>query len=196
MSEDIGTNVSWTDTLEDYFRITGEKSHSMSVMHKQCEALYSNRKTFIDLPVIIGSAIIAFLNAGSTSLFQEKQQIASITLGTASLCMSILNSVGTYFSWAKRAESHRISALQYAQLYRFLKIELSLPREERMSPHDLLKYTQNSYDRLQEIQPLLNRSIIDQFKKKFNTKQYEDIAKPEETNGLERITVYGGKVHL
>jgi hypothetical protein len=149
--------------------------------------MYSNRRTWIDLPVIVGSGVIAFLNAGSQSLFEDAR-VSSVALGVGSLAVGILNTMGTYFGWAKRAEGHRISAIHYSKLYRFITVELSLPREERMNPHDFLKYVKDQYDRLQEISPIIPQKVIHEFQKKF--KHETEISKPEEANGLEKITVY------
>jgi hypothetical protein len=102
--------------------------------------------------------------------------------------VGILNTMGTYFGWSKRSEGHRISAIHYAKLYRFISVEMALPRDERMSPHDLLKYVKDQYDRLAEISPLVPTTIISRFQRRF--KKYTDISKPEEANGLEKITVY------
>ena len=179
--------VSWTDRLEEYFASSAEKAHCLTVLHKQAEALYSGRKTFIELPVIVGSAVIGFLNAGSTSMFEDAK-IASIALGVGSLVVSVLQTINTYFSWAKRAEGHRIASIQYSRLFRFLSIEMSLPRNERLMPSDLLKQTKDTYDRLQEISPLLPAGILREFKRKYDKET--DISKPEETNGLEKVIVY------
>lgn len=184
---DLATNIHWTEKLEDYFASTGEKAHCLAWVHKRSEALYSVRKTFIDLPVIVGSGLIAFLNAGSSSLFNDAR-LSSIALGVGSLVLGIMNTMGTYFGWAKRAEGHRISAIHYAKLYRFIAVEMSLPREERTSPHDLLKFVKDQYDRLAEISPLVPSTVIQEFTRKFH--KIKDISKPEETNGLEKITVY------
>lgn len=185
MSE-IG-DVSWNDRLEQYFASSGEKAHCLSMLHKHAEALYSRRRNFIDLPVIIGSGVIGFLNAGSSTMFEDPK-ISSVALGVGSLVVGILQTINTYFNWAKRAEGHRISAIQYSKLYRFLSIEMSLPRDERMSPADLLKQTKDTYDRLQEISPMLPPEVIHDFKKKFGKET--EISKPEEANGLEKIEVY------
>ena len=185
MSE-IG-DVSWNDRLEQYFASSGEKAHCLSMLHKQSEALYSRRRNFIDLPVIIGSGVIGFLNAGSSTMFEDAK-ISSVALGVGSLVVGILQTINTYFNWAKRAEGHRISAIQYSKLYRFLCVEMSLPREERLSPSSLLKQVRDTYDRLQEISPMLPPEIIHDFKKKFA--KTTDISKPEETNGLEKIEIY------
>ena len=187
MSETIAENITWNAQLERYFADTGEKAHCLSWCHKQAEALYSIRRTWIDLPVIVISGVTGFLSAGSTSLF-DNPQMSSIALGVASLFVSILNTAGSYFGWSKRAEGHRISAIHYSKLYRFLSIEMALPREERMTPVDLLKLTRDTYDRLQEISPMIPPEVLREFKNKFEKEK--DIAKPEEANGLEHIVIY------
>jgi hypothetical protein len=182
-------NIHWTEMLEEYFASTGEKSHCLSWCHKRAEQIFSTRKTWIDLPVIIISGVTGFLSAGSPSLFTDAK-LASISLGVASLFVSVLNTAGSYYGWAKRAEGHRISAIHYARLYRAITVELALPREERMQPHDFLKYVKDQYDRLQEISPLLPTEVITEFQHKFANEK--DISKPEEANGLEKITVFRG----
>lgn len=180
-------SIHWTEMLEEYFASTGEKAHCLSWCHKKAEAMYSNRKTLIDLPVIVISGVTGFLSAGSTSMFSDPKS-SSIALGVASLFVSILNTAGSYYGWAKRSEGHRISAIHYARLYRFISVELSLPRDERMQPNDFLKYVKDQYDRLQEISPLLPPEVILEFQQKFANEK--EISKPEEANGLEKITVY------
>jgi hypothetical protein len=184
---DGGVSIHWTVKLEEYFASTGEKAHCLSWVHKQAEAMYSNRRTFIDLPVIVGSGVIAFLNAGSSSMFDDPR-VSSVALGVGSLLVGVLNTLGSYFGWAKRAEGHRISSIHYSKLYRFITVELSLPREERLKPHDFLKYVKDQYDRLQEISPIVPQVIIRDFQKKFAHET--EISKPEEANGLEKITIY------
>jgi len=190
MSETIAENITWNPSLEKYFADTGEKAHCLSWCHKRAEELYSFRKTWIDLPVIVISAVTGFLSAGSTSLFREPE-MSSVALGVASLFVSILNTAGSYFGWSKRAEGHRISSIHYSKLYRFLSIEMALPREERMTPTDLLKLTRDTYDRLQEISPLIPPEVLRMFKKRFEKEK--DISKPEEANGLEHIVIYEEK---
>ena len=192
-SSDKPKNIHWTEMLEEYFASTGEKAHCLSWCHKKSEAMYSNRKTLIDLPVIVISGVTGFLSAGSTTMFSNAAA-SSIALGVASLFVSVLNTAGSYYGWAKRSEGHRISAIHYARLYRFISVELALPRDERMQPNDFLKYVKDQYDRLQEISPLLPPEVIHEFQTKFADEK--DISKPEEANGLEKITVYRNDVNL
>jgi hypothetical protein len=187
-SQELSANIRWTSRLEEYFAQTGEKASCLAWVHKRAEDIYTGKKTYLDLPVIILSSVTGFASVGAPSLFSGNQSLASLLIGVASLTVSILNTVGSYFNWAKRAEGHRISAIHYARLYRFIMIEMALPRDERMSPHDLLKYVKDQYDRLAEISPMIPATVLADFKSKFS--KYTDISKPEEANGLTKINVY------
>jgi hypothetical protein len=188
MSEEIGSGIQWSEELETYFKATAEKAHGLAYLHKRSEMIFSAKRNWIDIPVIVGSGVIAFLNAGSGTMFAGNTMASSIALGIGSLLVGVVNTIGTYFGYAKRAEGHRISAIQYNRLYRFLSVELSLPRPERMVPHDLLKHTKDAIDRLDEVSPLLPPTVIQDFQTKFD--KITDIAKPEEANGLERVVIY------
>jgi hypothetical protein len=191
MSEEMAENISWTELLEAYFASTGEKAHCLSWIHTHAEGIYSFRRTWIDLPVIVGSGAIAFLNGASSTLWSDPK-MSSIALGIGSLVVGIWNSLGTYFGFAKRAEAHRIAAIHYAKLYRFLCVEMALPRSERMRPSDLLKFTKEQYDRLAETSPALPQGSIQAFRSRFSSEKYSEISKPEIANGLEKIEVFIG----
>lgn len=186
-STELG-EVTWNSRLEEYFVEQGEQAHGLSLLHKQAEALYAYRKTFIEIPVIVISSVTGFLSVGSTSMFVGEQMASSISLGVLSLMVSVFQTVGTYFGWARRAEGHRLSSIQYARLHRFLKIEMALPRDQRQTPGELLKYVRDAIDRLQEISPLVPASVIAAYKRKYDT--VTDISHPPETNGLEKIEVF------
>lgn len=191
-SEALDKNISWTKELEEYFSHTGEKASCLSYLHKKAEQKYSTTTMWIDLPVIILSVLNGAVSVGSQSLFGDSQY-ASVGVGAVALLTGILNALGSYFSWSRRSEAHKISAINYAKLYRFLSIEMSLPREERMTPADLLKYSKTEYDRLQEISPLIPPSIISEFRKRFS--ELKDVSFPEEANGLHPIYVFKDEDH-
>jgi hypothetical protein len=186
MSDAISTDVRWTSELERYFKTAGERNQCYGIMHGHAEKLYEQRKTHLELPIIVLSAVTGFLSVGSAQIF-DGWAYSPIVLGVASLFVSVLNTTGSYFGFAKRQEGHRIASIHYAKAYRFLLVEMSLPREERMTAHDLLKKVKDDYDRLAEVSPPLPSESI----AFFNTK-YEkySVAKPEEANGLTEIRVF------
>lgn len=183
----ISPSINWNTRLEQYFQETGEKAHCYTWLHKKSEEKYSTKMIYIDLPCIILGVLNGATSIGSQSLFGDSHY-ASVAIGMVALFTSILNTIGSYFAWGRRAEAHKIASVQYSKLYRFLSIELSLPRHERMTPSDLLKYTKEQYDRLAENSPLIPPTIIGEFRKRFS--KLENIAFPEETNGLHAIQIY------
>lgn len=184
--------VSWTPVLEKFFADSAEKADGLAWCHGESELIYNRLRTFIDLPVIIGSGAIAFLNAGSSSLFTDAK-MASIALGIGSLLVGTINTLGSYFAWARRAEGHRIAALSYAKQARFLRVEMGLPRLERMAPGDLLKMVKNEIDRLAETAPAVPPEVRQKFKARFKSAA---IAKPEITNGIDHVIVYTNQTEL
>lgn len=185
---DLSKSISWSLELENYFKEIGEKSYSYALLHKLSEKKYSRLKVYIELPVIVLTSISGTLSISSSSLFEGDEKNASIFIGFLSIFCGVLNTVNTYFSYSKRVEGHRISNIEYNKLYRFLEIELKLPRSERIKASDLLKFTRDSYERLNEISPLIDTDIIQSFKKKY--KDYDYVNKPPECNGLESIKIH------
>lgn len=183
---DLTRPITWNPTLERYFKEVGEKANCLSWCHKRAEELFSTKTIFIDLPCIIIGSINGFISVGAKQIFPG-DDMSSLYIGVVALFVSLLNTISSYFSWGRRAESHKMSSLNYAKLYRFLSVEMSLPRDERMAAPDLLKYTKTEYDRLSEISPLIPPSVIDTFKSRFKA---TTVALPEETNGLHAVEIY------
>lgn len=190
MTMDLGTAIQWSDQVELYLKDIGEKSHAYSYLHKASERLYDYKRMYIDLPSITLSTICGTLSIGNSSLFgQSNEQLAGVVIGCGSLLVGLLGTVNSYFGWGKRAENHRLTHLQYGKLFRFIQIELSLPREQRMGCPDLLKYVRETYERLQEISPIVPQHIIQRFMTKFKTYKGK-VSFPTETNGLEVVEIY------
>ena len=184
----VTKTITWNSRLEEFFVEAGEKALCYTWAHKQAETLYSNRTVWIDIPVICLSTITGSVSVGSQSLFGDNA-VAPVVIGGVVLFTSILTTISSYFAWARRAESHKQAGLAWAKLYRFLSVELALPRDERLSPTDMLKFVRTEYDQLMEKSPLLPLPVISAFREKF--KHMKDIVSfPEETNGLHSITVY------
>jgi hypothetical protein len=149
--------------------------------------MYSGRTIYIDLPCIVIGAVNGLISVGSKQIFPG-DDYAPVYIGVISLFVSLLNTINSYFSWSRRAEGHKISSLNYAKLYRFISIEMALPRVERMAAGDLLKFIKSEYDRLSEISPLIPPPIVDSFRAKFQ--KLEGVSFPEECNGLHSIKVF------
>ena len=186
---DIGADIEWSEMLENYFKSTAERCHGLSWIHKRSEARYAALRNWTDLPVIMIGVLNSATSVGSGTLFNDPKW-ASIGVGVVALISTLLTTIAAYFKWAARSEAHRISSLQFAKLHRYISVQLRLPRDERLSCSDLLKYVRDSFDRLAEISPLVPPEILAEFNMKFKGDVYKDIAKPTECNGLERVIIF------
>ena len=183
--------IHWSVQLETLIAREAEKCRGLAWIHQRAELHQNYRNNIIQIPVIVLSTIAGTASVGSTTLFGDKTQLAAIAIGGVSIFVGVLNTLGSYFSFAKRAEAHRIAYIQYSKLFSQIAIELALPRDERMPPPQLLKLIRDSMERLSETTPSSPKSIINQFNSEF--KDVEDIAMPSETNGLEKVKVYSAE---
>jgi hypothetical protein len=186
--DEVGGDVNWNPQLERVISDEGERCLCFSWLHSNSEKVFSRLNTYISLPVIMMSTLAGSASIGSQILFADTK-IASIGIGVVSLTVGVLNTVSSFFGWAKRAESHRLSGITYQKVYRFILIELALPREERMAAKDMLKVVRDQCDRLQETSPQIPDTVIRTFKSRFGTTT-PGVKKPEITNGLDPIEVY------
>ena len=191
-NNNAGADIHWTSQLERVITDEGERALCFSWLHSHAERWYSRLNTGISLPVIIMSTLAGSASFGAGVLFPSTA-IANVTIGSISIAVGVLNTIAGFFSWAKRSESHRICALTYQKVYRFILIELALPRVERIAAKDMLKIVRDQSDRLQEMSPQIPDNIIASFKRKFGDST-PDLKKPEITNGLDPIFVFSDKL--
>lgn len=185
----VSVHVEWSTQVEDILAAEGEKCRGLSWIHTRCETEMQAYNTWIQVPVIILSTLAGTASVGSATLFAGQTTVSSIAIGLVSISVGILNTLGGFFNYAKRAESHRIAHLHFSKISTKIAIELSLPRMERISAESLLNYVRESMERLAETTPLAPTKILEAFNKEFKNLK-EDIAMPPETNGLHKIKIY------
>lgn len=180
-------DIHWSNQLEDLIAQEGEKCRGLAWIHQHAEQEAGRKNNYIMLPVIVLSTLSGTASVGSTALFGDTN-ISSIVIGLVSISVGILNTVNSYFAYAKKSEAHRIAYLHYSKLFTWVSVELSLPRNERMNAEEMLKQLRAEMERLAETTPSPPPHILERFTKQF--KDYKDVSKPAETNGLAKINVF------
>ena len=182
-------NIHWSKQIETVVAQEGEKCRGLAWLHQHSEERYTRYNNNIQIPSIVLSTLTGATSLSSTALFgEENGPTASKFLGFVSIGVGIINTLGNYFSFARKSEAHHIAYLNYSKLFTMVRIELALPVDERTDADNLLKTLRKEMDHLAEITPLPPKQILDDFTTKF--KDYKDISKPSETNGLAKIDVY------
>ena len=182
-------DISWSTPLEQLVASEGEKCRGLAWINQKAEVYYSLRANAIAIPVIVLSTLAGTASVGSSSLFQGDTQISSVVIGLVSIGVGILNTISSYFSWARKAESHRIAFLQYSKLFSIIRVEMSLPRSERQEAETLLKQIRDGMERLAETTPSPPPSVLEEFNTHFKDED-KTISRPVETNGLQKISIF------
>jgi hypothetical protein len=186
--EEVKGKIKWNSQIERILSEEGERALCYSWLHSQSQKRYTVMNNYITIPTIVLSTVAGTASIGSQSLFNDPAA-SSIGIGVLSLCVSVLNTLASHFGWAALKESHRMTSSSYSKIHRFIMIELSLPRKERMEAQDMLKVVRDQLDRLHENSPQLSDNIINLFKKQFGHTT-PDLSKPNITNGLDPIQVH------
>lgn len=187
MSKDDGKDITYNSALEKLIAEESERCSGLAWLHTKAEAYYSIRHTFIALSTIVLSTLVGFLSGTSSALFSNPTS-ASVGIGSVSLFTGVISTIGTFFGFAMKTEAHRIASIQYSKLGRFLSIELTLPKSERIQAKDVLKITKDSIERLLETSPAIPEHIIKEYKQLF--KDCTDVAHPDITNGVRKVSIY------
>jgi len=188
MGDEQVKEINWSPQLEDIIAQEGEKCRGLAWIHQKAEIKVSTRNNYIQLPVIVLSTLCGTASVGSNSLFGDSS-VAPTIIGLVSIGVGILNTVGNYFDFAKKSESHRIAHLHYSKLFGQINVEMSLPREERSPPAVILKTLRDTMERLAETTPSVPQEIIKQFNEEFE--EYKGkVSIPAECNGLSKINVF------
>lgn len=179
------TEIAYVPELETLLKHQGEQAESFSILHNLAYEKYQFRSNIINIPVIVLSSVIGLLtgmNIQNDDMF--------IILSTGSIFVSVIKSIDSYFQLQKRAEGHRICSLQFSQIFKKIQIELSLHKDMRSNPKDMLALIKTDLKNLFDIAPLIDEDIIMKYKDKYKTEQGKDGPSiPSVCNGLTSIEI-------
>jgi hypothetical protein len=175
-------DIEYGPELENLLKAQGEQAESWSILHNLAYDKYQFRSNIINIPVIVLSSVIGLLtgmNIQADEMF--------IILSTGSIFVSVIKSIDSYFQLQKRSEGHRICSLQFSQIFKKIQIELSLQRDARSNPKDMLALIKTDLKNLFDIAPLIDEDIIHKYNILY--KAEKDVSKPSVCNGLTHIQI-------
>ena len=168
MSEEINMEDKWNEYHENVLRQWGEASACYRYMHHRGFLLYKRLSLRFNLPVIVLSTVTGTANFAQTSFPESMQSTVPAIIGGMNLVAGLIATIMQFLKINELRENHRTAALAHGALSRNIRLQLSLPREERKK--EGLKFVEEckaEYDRLIEQSPpfpriffcLLRRSI-------------------------------------
>ena len=112
-----------------------------------------------------------------------EEYITNSTAGI-SILVSIISAVQSYLQLGETKSKHETAEIAWQNFYNGIKHELNLRRELRQDPAEYIKVIKADYDRLFEISPICNKSLITKIRKKVQANASPEFQIP---NYLRRL---------
>ena len=161
---------------------------------------YSVWQAWFTIPVIIMSTITGTASFAQSSFTESQKFYVQFGIGSVNILVGILSTISQYLKISQLTESHRISSISWDKYSRNIRIELAKAPEERMDAAHFMKLCRHEFDRLMETSPMIQQSIIDEFKKHFmgeeesyQRKLYVELRKPDICDTIMTANIYRHK---
>jgi len=161
-------------------------------LHDKAEKKFTGSNMRITIPVIILSTLTGAANFAVGSIVpadnRVAQQYVGVSLGALSIFAGILTTLGNFFQYAQKSESHRVCSISWGKFQRLIQVELAINPMDRIEAMDFLSICRQDLDRLIEQSPGIPEDII----KLFGT-EFEDIdglKRPDICHGIEHTRIF------
>lgn len=166
----------WLYEEELYLRELSRLCQELSNKYKLYYELYKKRQARFRIPSIIISSVTGLLSFGSTNYPEDSRKYVSITVGIASLCIALLNSIETYMKIGENMTGSAQASNELQKLKEYIDMELSLPIDDRPTQGIIfLRDCYTRYERILDIAPNILKSV------RFIKPSYIDKRKPSIT---------------
>lgn len=177
----------WLMEEELYLRDLSRLCQELSNKYKLYYELYKKRQARFRIPSIIISSVTGLLSFGSTNYPEDSRKYVSITVGIASLFISLLNTIETYMKIGENMTGSAQASNELQKLKEYIDMELSLPLDDRPTQGIIfLRDCYTRYERILDIAPNIlksNRFI----KPSYNEKRRQSITLPGDYNNSDDI---------
>ena len=176
---------SWHASQEELCRKVADESKIRENLHRESHYFYSRWSNYLQMPVILLSAISGSLQFLSNSQNDTATaQIIITSTGTISVFVSILSAVNSFLKFSELKKT----------LYSQISSQLALSRDLREQADEFVANIMNQYNHLYEISPIIRRPFIERVKRKLVSQNDEHpdqaIECPPYLNGLRRTSIF------
>ena len=194
-------DIFWTSDHENILVDWADKAMCYKWLHSKSNIKYSRLNSWFTIPVIIMSTLTGTANFAQEKLPESSKEYAPIVIGAVNIMAGIITTIQQFYKISDVNEAHRVSAISWDKFYRRIRVELSKSPDERQSVYEFLKNCTEEFDRLMEVSPRIDQSVLDSFEYSFKNKKglskktidmFAELKKPEICDSLESVknTVY------
>jgi hypothetical protein len=182
----------WTKEQETLMAEWADIAGCYRWLHDRAEKIFTRSNMLITIPVIILSTLTGTANFAVGSFVPEGDQslkkLVSASIGAVSIFAGILSTLGNFFQYAQKSESHKVAGINWGKFQRQVTVELAIHPDERIDAMDFLKICRQDLDRLIEQSPPIPDAVIGAFEREFKT--IPNLKVPDICHGIEHTRVY------
>lgn len=159
----------WNDRVESILKGWGEKASCFQLMHDRTYKRFWYLNSWFSLPIIILSTLTGTGNFAQESFGEQYKYYIIYTIASINIFVAILQTVSQYLQIGQMVEGHRLALISWDKFSRKIKVELTKDRVARQNAGQFLLNSQETYDRLIEITPILPQDSIEWMNKMIDT---------------------------
>jgi hypothetical protein len=181
LNDNVKGRLEWNDQTEKLLSSWSDIAAIYKWLHEESFRKYKKINNSFSIPIIILSTIAGTLSV-SISGYVPPQYVnyAQAGIGAMNIFTGILTTLQSLFKYAQISESHNNVKVGWSKLNRNIQIELSIGRESRKDADSFIKICKSEYDRLIEQSPIVEKDIIEAFKKVYREQEENKKKKAKE----------------
>jgi hypothetical protein len=160
----------WDESHEKVLIEWADKAQCFRWLHGKSFNNYRSRAMWYTIPVIVMSTITGTANFAQERFPDNIKVLAVMMIGGVNLIAGIITTISQYLKINELLESHRVAGISWSKFSRDIKMELAKdPRSmfgrksQRSPPLVCLKKYKEEFDRLMEVSPNVEDSVISLF---------------------------------
>ena len=159
---------SWNDNMEELIKTWGEKAAGLRFMHQHSGGIWKKFSDELSLWSIGITTLTSAVSLAAASIDDnESKNIVLYIVGGIGVISTGLQSIKKFYSAEEKAADHGSIAKQFGSLYRYITLQMTLTRFDRLPSDELSEYCLKEYERLQLEAPNIAGTSVTLFKNKF-----------------------------
>lgn len=158
----------WNTHMEMLIKSWGEKAAGLRYLHDSAANRWRSFSNRMSLASIVICVISSGVSLVSTSMEEDTAKNAVLyAVGAVGIVSTFLQSLKKFYNSEEKAADHNAVARQFGNFYRYIVLQMSLSREDRLPSDQLSEWVNKEYERMQHDALPLCREDIQKFKKEF-----------------------------
>lgn len=160
-------SVDWHTEIEDLLKCWGEKSGNLAKVHTYEHKYWRQKSNYLTLTSIFITTVTSSISLSTTT--SSYHEVIMYIIGFFGFVSTLLQAIKQFYNADDKSSEHKLYSKELSNLYRSVKLQLSLRRTERGDASDYIKWVYKSYDRLCSDSPPVTDKTVERFKQMFTT---------------------------